>query len=62
VDLILKKARELLTIMTGCPEYKYWIKDNPKLEIPDEMLPHWTGCVAGLEQLVKRLKDELGKD
>ena len=58
MELILKKTRELLVIMTGCPEYKYWLPDNDKLVIPDGILPQWTAVIASLEALTTKLKDD----
>lgn len=49
----LKHVLVLLTLMTGCPEYKYWIKDNDKLVIPDNMMPSWIAVISSLEALEK---------
>lgn len=48
--------------MSGCPEYRYWEKDNDKLELKDEMLPSWIATLNALEALLsdmKRLYPEL---
>lgn len=47
----LKYLRVLLTLMTGCPEYRYWEKDNPLLKLKQEMLPSWVAVLNGLEAL-----------
>jgi hypothetical protein len=38
--------------MVGCPEFKYWLKDNDKLELKDDMLPAWIATLNALEALI----------
>jgi hypothetical protein len=38
--------------MVGCPEFKYWLKDNDKLELKDDMLPAWRSTLNALEALI----------
>lgn len=53
----LKYLRILLTLMTGCPEYKYWEADNDELELDDRILPTWTGAIDALEALNNKIEE-----
>jgi hypothetical protein len=39
--------------MTVPNEYQYWVKDNEKLIVPNEMLPSWIAVINALEALEK---------
>lgn len=51
-----KHGRVLLTLMTGCPEFKYWLKDNDKLTLKDGMVPSWVATINALEALITSIE------
>lgn len=58
VDDVKKYAKILLTLMTGCPEFKYWEKDNDKLILPERKLSNWIATIHALEAMINDIESE----
>lgn len=57
--VLCQKIRLLLCLMAGCPEFKFWEKDNDQVVLDVSERAHFMAAIHTLEVLLYKLEERL---